>query len=35
MPAAYVLLKCVGKAVVKNVANLFSFGVGGSILVDA
>ena len=30
MPAAFVLLRCVGKAVVKNVANLFSFGFGGT-----
>ena len=32
---AYVLLKCIGKAVVKNVVNLLTFGVGGDILVDA
>ena len=35
MSAAYILLKCIGKAVVKNVVNLFTFGVGGDILVDA
>ena len=35
MPSAFVLLRCVGKAVVKNVVNLFTFGIGGDILVDA
>ena len=35
MSEAYVLLRCIGKAVVKNVVNLVTFGVGGDILVDA
>lgn len=34
MPSAFVLLRCIGKAAVKNAVNLFSFGVGGDILVD-
>ena len=33
--ACTLLLKCIGRAVVKNVVNLFTFGVGGDILVDA
>jgi hypothetical protein len=32
---AFVLLKCIAKAAIKNVGNLFGFGVGGSVLVDA
>ena len=32
---AYVLLKCIGRAVVKNVVNFLTLGVGGDILVDA
>ena len=35
MSVAFVLLRCIGKAVVKNVVNLLSFGVGGDILIDA
>lgn len=35
MPSAFVLLQCIGKAAVKNIVNLVSFGVGGDILVDA
>jgi formylglycine-generating enzyme len=35
MPSAFVLLECIGKAAVKNVVNLFSFGVGGNILIEA
>ena len=39
MPGAFVLLKCIAKAVVKNVVkgvvNLFSFGIGGDLLYDA
>jgi eukaryotic-like serine/threonine-protein kinase len=35
MPSAFVLLRCIGKAVVKNIVNLATFGVGGNILVDA
>ena len=35
MSVAFVLLRCIGKAAVKNIVNLFTFGVGGDILVDA
>jgi serine/threonine protein kinase len=35
MPSAFVLLQCIGKAAVKNIVNLFSLGVGGSIVFDA
>ena len=35
MRVAHVLLKCIGKAVVKNVVNLLTLGVGGDIIVDA
>jgi formylglycine-generating enzyme required for sulfatase activity len=35
MSSAFVLLRCIGKAAVKNIVNLVSFGVGGDILVDA
>jgi hypothetical protein len=35
MSSALVLLKCVGKAALKNVGNLFGFGVVGGIAVDA
>ncbi len=35
MPSAFVFLRCIGKAAVKNIVNLVSFGVGGDILVDA
>jgi hypothetical protein len=34
MPFNVVLLRCIGKAAVKHVVNLFSFGVGGDLLVD-
>jgi serine/threonine protein kinase len=35
MPAAYGLLRCIGKSAVKHIVNLFTYGVGGDILVDA
>ncbi len=34
MPSGFVLLQCIGKAAVKNIVNLVSFGVGGDLLVD-
>ncbi|MHB1425325.1 MAG: SUMF1/EgtB/PvdO family nonheme iron enzyme [Gemmataceae bacterium] len=35
MPSALVLLRCIGKAAVKNAVDLFTFGVGGDFLFDA